>query len=311
MEAVDTAGKFFAQSPKISFADRLRTYWQIYCRHRNVLFNAKVMIDDHTNLRGYFNRYVNVPINTARLLELGCGQTAVQTALFRADGAHITGIDTEIPSGKMNFQLFIRIIRQNGAGRALRSLIRHVVFDGRLFSELSREYGRPVVCDGLDLRVMDAASMAFDSESFDFIYSKNVFEHLRDVPSAVRELLRVLKPSGVAVICIHLFPSLSGGHCLEWANYWQPSKRVPPWDHLRENKHPADIYLNKLTIQQYREILQSFSTVVEETTVEKGENFLSKEIEAELGGKGYSRHDLLTNTVTFVIRKKIPAAGNA
>lgn len=311
MGSVDTARKFFEQAPKMSFADRLRSFWQIYCRHRNVLFNVKVMVDDHANLRGYFNRYVNIPINTARLLELGCGQTAVQTALFRADGALITGIDAEIPSGEMNFRLFVRIIKHSGMGRALKSLIRHVVFDRRLFSELSREYGRPVVCDNLDLRVMDAASMVFDPESFDFIYSKNVFEHLKDVPSAVRELLRVLKPSGVAVICIHLFPSLSGGHCLEWANYWQPSKRVPPWDHLRENKHPADIYLNKLTIRQYREILQSFSTVVEETTVEKGENFLSKEIETELREKGYSRHDLLTNTVTFVIRKKLPDVGSS
>ncbi|MEO0094108.1 MAG: methyltransferase domain-containing protein, partial [candidate division WOR-3 bacterium] len=95
---------------------------------------------------------------------------------------------------------------------------------------------------------------------FDFVFSRAVFEHINDVPAAVKEVNRVLSLNGIAVISIHLFPSLSGGHHLEWARPDQsPSTKVPPWDHLRDNNYPVDVYLNKLTINQYREIFRLYT----------------------------------------------------
>ena len=50
--------------------------------------------------------------------------------------------------------------------------------------------------------------MEFEDSTFDFVHSMAVFEHIDDVPGAVRELNRVLKPGGIAVITPHLFASL-------------------------------------------------------------------------------------------------------
>lgn len=47
----------------------------------------------------------------------------------------------------------------------------------------------------------------FDAESFDFLMSYQVLEHVEDLESAAREMFRVLRPGGTAV---HLYPA---HHC--------------------------------------------------------------------------------------------------
>lgn len=44
--------------------------------------------------------------------------------------------------------------------------------------------------------VMDAQSLAFEDERFDKIYSFHCIEHIPDLPRALREMDRVLKPGG-------------------------------------------------------------------------------------------------------------------
>jgi SAM-dependent methyltransferase len=46
----------------------------------------------------------------------------------------------------------------------------------------------------VDLRRGDATQMEFDDESFDFVYSFHVLEHIPDYRKALREIHRVLKP---------------------------------------------------------------------------------------------------------------------
>jgi ubiquinone/menaquinone biosynthesis C-methylase UbiE len=45
--------------------------------------------------------------------------------------------------------------------------------------------------------------LPFASNSFDFIFSHSVFEHVRNYTESISEIARVLKPSGY---CIHFFP---------------------------------------------------------------------------------------------------------
>jgi len=187
-----------------------------------------------------------------------------------------------------------------------------VLFDRRSFTELSKAYGRVVRFDGIDTRVMDATAMAFDDSEFDFIYSMAVFEHISDIRAAVAEVNRVLAPGGIAVITPHLFPSLSGGHCLDWI--WPDEKGsdvVPPWDHLRDHKYPPAAYMNKLKINDYRDVFRTMMDVAGEQVVTEGERLLTPELEDELGRKGYSREDLLTRTVTFFARKRQGSAATA
>ena len=152
---------------------------------------------------------------------------------------------------------------------------------------------------------MNAAQLAFPDDSFDFIFSSLVFEHIDDVPAAVAEVNRVLRPDGTAWINIHLFPSLSGGHHKDWTDprKW-PSPQVPPWDHLRENRYPADYSLNKLRLGDYRRIFAESLEVMEESLVKEGERILTPQLETELAQRGYPKDDLLVREVAFRCRKR-------
>jgi hypothetical protein len=79
---------------------------------------------------------------------------------------------------------------------------------------------------------------------------------------------------------------------------------VPPWDHLRDNNFPANVYLNKLRLSDYRQIFHANIEVVEEQLSHEGETILTEELEDLLKMKGYSRDDLLTRSVGFVCRKR-------
>ena len=55
------------------------------------------------------------------------------------------------------------------------------------------------------LRLIPKASyrIPFEDNTFDFLFSNSVLEHVRDLPAALTEMKRVLKPRGVS---LHLFP---------------------------------------------------------------------------------------------------------
>jgi SAM-dependent methyltransferase len=290
----------------IPLRSKIESGLAIYRAHRRGDFsNASHDIAYHRELIGYLEKYTGAAVNAARILDLGCGQTATQTALFHADGAKVTGIDVEVPTFAFGLGTFVRTLRLNGPERALKSLARHVLFDARFFGDLSKNYGREVSFKNLDVRVMDASAMEFHDSTFDFVASMAVFEHISDVPGALRELNRVLRPGGIAVITPHLFPSLSGGHCLEWLSPdLKAAPNVEPWDHLRKNEHPAGAYMNHMKLKEYRDHFRSALDVVEEKITTEGERYLTPELEAELTAKGYTREDLLTRTITFFARKK-------
>lgn len=291
---------------KISIRSKLRSSFSIYNAHKNKTFSdAGSAAAFHKDLLKNLHDYTHLEARDARILDLGCGQTASQTLLFHADGARVTGIDMEVPTFKMSIPIFWKVVKLNGMERALKSLARHILFDKQFFSALSKEYGKDISLENIDVRTADARSMPFDASTFDFIFSSAVFEHIDDVSSALKEVSRVLKPSGVSVISIHLYPSLSGGHCLDWIYPDKAaSKEVPPWDHLLEAKFPANTFLNKLTINQYRDIFRRYTDVIKEETVAEGEKFLSGDVKSKLKEKGFSREDLLTRLVTFSIKKK-------
>lgn len=54
-----------------------------------------------------------------------------------------------------------------------------------------------------DLRVADAEALPFSDHTFDAVYSFGVLHHTPDTPHAVREVHRVLKPGGVAIIALY------------------------------------------------------------------------------------------------------------
>jgi ubiquinone biosynthesis O-methyltransferase len=108
----------------------------------------------------YFKRHFpNRPC--LRILDAGCGGGFVSEALA-VDGYDVTGIDISEHS--------LEIARAHSAGRT----------DLKLHYQQASLYGLP-----------------FPDASFDVVVSSDVLEHLTDLPAALREIRRVLKPDGV------------------------------------------------------------------------------------------------------------------
>jgi SAM-dependent methyltransferase len=289
----------------ISILAKLRYTWNIYKGYKEGHFaNSQAQILRHRNLLEVMRSYGGIGPAGAHILDIGCGQTAPQTVLFKADGAHISGIDMEVPTLNMSPAVFYRCARTNGIERAIKSLGRHMLFDRGFFSQLSTEYGKPLDLRGLDLRVMSAVRMPFDDNTFDFIYSTYVFEHVDDVSGALKEISRVAKSNAILWFAVHLYASLSGGHNPEWLSPDQnPPVGVPPWDHLRQNRFPVNVFLNKLRLDDYKKAFAEQFEVLDLQLLRQGENILTPEIASELGAKGFTRDDLLTHNAFFICRK--------
>ena len=277
--------------------------WRDY-RDSN-LENVASQIRFHKKLTELIRTHVNQDPAKVKILEIGCGQRASQTILLQAEGAHVIGIDREVPTYHLSLKRFCRIIKINGWERALKSLFRHFFFDHQFFRELSRQFGKNLPPHQVNVCLMNAAHLSFSDDSFDFIFSSLVFEHIDDVAAAVGEVNRMLRPGGTAWINIHLFPSLSGGHHKDWTDprKW-PSPKIPPWDHLRENRYPVDNSLNKLRLGDYRRIFAESLEVMEESLVVEGEEILTPQVETELVRRGYPKEDLLVREVAFRCRKR-------
>lgn len=70
----------------------------------------------------------------------------------------------------------------------------------RSFVAIARENARKAGVS-VEFQQGNASSMPFDENAFDFIYCRAAFKNFADPVGALREMHRVLKPGGHAVIC--------------------------------------------------------------------------------------------------------------
>jgi len=66
--------------------------------------------------------------------------------------------------------------------------------------EVARRHIRSAGLEPVDMRVENVLELSYPDESFDGVYSIGVVHHTGDTPRALREIRRVLKPGGLAVI---------------------------------------------------------------------------------------------------------------
>jgi SAM-dependent methyltransferase len=120
---------------------------------------------------------------------------------------------------------------------------------------------------------------------------------------ATKEVARVLRPGGIAIIGICLYCGISGGHHVEWS---YPDENdiprvVPPWDHLRENRFPVAMYLNGARERDYTAAFHKYFQIVALEPHFQGKRYLTDEFRAELSN--YSPEELLTDNLQAVLRK--------
>jgi ubiquinone/menaquinone biosynthesis C-methylase UbiE len=116
-------------------------------------------------------------------------------------------------------------------------------------------------CFGLNsnLRVGDAENLPFEDNSFDVVYSWGVLLYCPDLPQAIAEIRRVVKPGGEAVLMLYHKYSLVG--YMLWVRY--ALLRMKPFTPLREIYHRflESEGTQAFTKQEVRAMMAGFSSV--------------------------------------------------
>jgi SAM-dependent methyltransferase len=249
-----------------------------------------------------------------RVLDLGCGQRFAFALQCAASGAVVTAVDLDYVKPEPLAPAFWNITRHNGLKRAFKSIFRRLVFDARYYRALEKHAGRPLRqhASKIDFVLADPSASRYPlpDGSFNLIASNNVLEHVANISDLACETNRLLLKGGYFYAIIHNYYSLSGGHNLDWSYPDEaPSNRVPPWDHLRENRYPSFQFLNRLKHEDY---LLAFSSQFEVLLFEgrdihhdadklEGERFLTPSLQEEL--RAYPRDLLLTRAWCLMCMK--------
>ena len=144
-----------------------------------------------------------------RLLDVGCG-LANDTARFARGGALVTGIDISPRA----IELSTRNFEQRGLVG--------------------------------DFRVMDGERMEFSDDSFDVVYCHTVLHFTPDPARMVREIHRVLKPEGLAILMTVNRKS--------WMNWLRHVMKVDI-DHL-----DSPVFRH-MTVAEFRDVLKPFASI--------------------------------------------------
>ena len=240
---------------KTGIWQRSRELFQLYRFHtRNQKEAVGQMI---TNMREMERRIVEnlgQPLRDKTILEVGPGQKQPHLHYFARQNTY-TGIDIDLPILRLGPAAIRHMWRTNGPLRTLKTVGRRVLgIDSAYKKEMSRQLGsgpRPVT-----LQQMDAGAMTMPDNSFDCVFSISVFEHLPEPEKVMREIIRVLKPGGVAYIITHLYTSDTGVH--DPAVFGE-HEGIPYWAHLQEDRQhmvEANCYLNKLRLADYQNLFE-------------------------------------------------------
>lgn len=207
--------------------------------------------------------------------------------------------------------------------------------DGALLTEFARRGAARII--GIDLcpthttegrtvtvMRMDVCNLEFEDQCFDYVFSVATLEHVNDVPRALREIHRVLKPGGEFFTRFGpIWTAVNGHHYRVWDH--DGKVFIPPWGHLalsreelyryveqRHGQAEAEkacryIYdseeINRLAYREYVEIFQSAAfrdQKVELLTKERAKVFLPY-LRSRLGQ--YKDEELLVSGFVVQMRR--------
>lgn len=119
------------------------------------------------------------------------------------------------------------------------------------------------------LRVGDAENLPFEKEQFDVVYSWGVLHHSPNTPSAIQEVLRVLKPGGSARIMIYYKYSLIG--LMLWFRYGL--MRFRPFMSLAEvySKHLESPGTKAYTYREAEDLFEDFDDIEIDSVLTHGD----------------------------------------
>jgi len=252
-------------------------------------------------------------VGDQRVLEIGFGARPFRLAWLFNRGIDVTGVDLDMPLIKWTPINMLRVARKSGWMRASKSSLRYFLTDIKEWQFLAdlfrKEHGVDFRFPADRLVVADASTEEFWDRvgKFGFIYSEDVFEHIprESLENLVERMAAALRPDGLAVIRPTVFTGITGGHHLEWYAHKlserDETRSTEPWEHLRQNRRPANTFLNGMTRREYVELFTPHFEILENRAMhpDLGREHMTDAIRAELSA--YEDDELFSNTTLFVL----------
>ena len=313
---MDTENKTFTNvrhtvsSARMPMGEKLYELSQFFGMRTRELFNRSSMDRTFANISEYEQaliKYSGRDLKNSKALEIGFGARPIRLFALASLKVDVFGVDLDMPLIRGSFSESYEIYRRNGVERAIKSLVRFMLFDSlerRRLAATLRKRGSELRIEPERLLVQDAVTLDIQKHTLDFIYSEDVFEHIphSDLTELIPKMAAWLKPNGLALIRPCIFTGIAGGHRAEWFPHLVESKKAPsrrsePWEHLRKQRFQPTGYLNKLSRAQYRALFQQSFEILEERVwhAKLGQQFLTPEISKEL--EIYDDEELFSNQV--------------
>ncbi|MHA6332888.1 class I SAM-dependent methyltransferase [Qipengyuania sp. CAU 1752] len=240
------------------------------------------------------------------VLEIGFGarprRAFLLTAFFRE--VHAIDLDAPVLSLRQAFATW----RKNGFERAIKSVVRHALFDSRewpqyhaaamkLLPGYAPDKARLIVGSVSSPQVWDKIG------KIDFVFSRDVFEHIPEAD--LREGMRLarlhLSPEGMIITMPAVFTGIIGGHDPNWnVHLAEKNTAEDAWRHLTDPGFKVNTYLNRLHRREYVRLFEETGFTVERDEAVFGHihaHLLTSEKRAELAG--YDDYELFSNRVEF------------
>jgi SAM-dependent methyltransferase len=249
---------------------------------------------------------LDLKLENLHVLEIGPGPQLLRLRCLSAKN-RVAGVDAEVIAQGWSLAPYWRMLRCNGAKRLGKTVLRKAAGLDRAYRRELEKHAGPKASAPLPVVLGDAHDLSWPEETFDFVCSFSVFEHLRDPARCLAEVVRVLKRGGGFCLGIHLYTSDSGAH--DPRMFACPRPAPPYWAHLRpehQSEVECEAYCNRWRLSQWeRELRRQCPGVILEHRL--GRCPAASELSL-LRGRGelleYTDEELLTVELRALWRKR-------
>lgn len=236
-------------------------------------------------------------LEDADILDVGPGQVPVQLIYFSRENRAL-GIDVNRIIYPLTPLRLLQVACTSGPIRAAKTLGRWLLgSDTRLLQSVAQSFGVKTVPWPRILQ-MDVRQMDLPDESYDFVYSRSVFQHITQPEYALKEIVRVLRSGGKAFISLHLWTCPNG---------YTYIATTGEWPHLRNQVRPDEIdqSRNRLRYAEWRKLFNdAFPGCEIRLRGQKAPAMIARAVElhkTELSG--YSLEELINGELSVSWRK--------
>ena len=265
--------------------------------------------DEAERLAAEFERATGKRARDSVLVEIGFGARPERAMVYSAYFGQVHAIDLDAPV--LRSRDLLGVARRNGWIRAMKSAVRHLLFDRRGWRDFHARAAE-IIPGYAPQSVHFVVGNAGGAETWrtipppDLVVSTDVFEHIPE--PALRDLLRMLRArapaDGLIITRPMVYTGISGGHDTAWYPHLVPNNRSDTaWGHLLDPDFTVDTYLNRLSRRGFRALFVEEGFVIERDEAELGDFGRQHMTEAKRARlSAWDDYELFSNQVTFWLR---------